>query len=161
MKERRRAVARAGALLVIVAGASVAPATVATALGKRCPAGAEDAVIAAYANVFSRATQLSTDERAASLAGSDRPAVRALLDAWLASPIGASTTVTVNDVRCRSANRAEVDADLVLAGTALAEVLPPGRAVRRDGAWKVATATFCTRMILEDPALADAGVCAR
>jgi hypothetical protein len=33
--------------------------------------------------------------------------------------------------------------------------------VLRDGTWKVATATFCTRMILEDPALATTGVCAK
>jgi len=146
---------------VIVAGAFMAPATVASAAGKRCPAGTEDAVIAAYADVFSRATPLPADQRAASLDGADRPAVRALLDTWLASPIGASTTVTVNDVRCRSASRAGVDADLVLAGVPLPEVMPTGRAVRENGTWKVATSTFCTRMILEDPALADAGVCAR
>ena len=149
-----------------MAGALVAPATVASAAGSgtgasRCRAGAEDGVIVAYANVFSRATQLTNDARAASVDRGDEPAVRALLDAWLASPAGTSSTVTVADVRCTSRNRAVVDADLNLAGTPLPEVLPAGRAVLRDGTWKVATGTFCTRMILEDPALATAGVCAR
>ncbi len=154
------------AAIVIVAGALVTPATVASAAGSgtgasRCRAGAEDGVIVAYASVFSRATQLTNDARAASLDRGDEPAVRALLDTWLASPTGTSSTVTVADVRCTSRSRAVVDADLNLAGTPLPEVLPAGRAVLRDGTWKVATATFCTRMILEDPALATSGVCAR
>ena len=50
---------------------------------------------------------------------------------------------------------------VVLAGEDLPEVLPPGRARRQDGVWKVANSTFCARMVLEDPALADRGVCAR
>ncbi len=154
------------AAIVVVAGALVAPATIASAAGSgaranRCPAGAEDGVIAAYANVFSRATQLTNDARAASLDRGDEPAVRALLDTWLASPTGTSSTITVADVRCTPRRRALVNADLNLAGTPLPHVLPAGRARLRDGTWKVGFGTFCTRMILEDPSLAQAGVCAR
>lgn len=161
----RRTAVRRLAAIVVVAGALVAPATVASAAGSgtgatRCRAGAEDGVIIAYANVFSRATQLTNDVRAASLDRGDQPQIRALLDTWLASPTGASSTVTVANVRCPSRSRAVVDADLNLAGNPLPEVLPAGRAVLRDGAWKVATGTFCTRMILEEPALATSGVCA-
>ncbi|MFM8304375.1 MAG: hypothetical protein ACKOA9_08785, partial [Actinomycetota bacterium] len=157
---------RAVTVSVIVAGALVVPATVATGAAPvtaatTCRAGARNGVITAYANVFSRTTQLTADDRAASLDRGDDPAVRALLDGWLASPTGASSTVTVTTVRCTGRNRAAVDAELVLAGTPLPRVLPEGGAVRRGGTWKVATATFCTRMILEDPDLASGGACAR
>ena len=162
----RQTFRRAALLILVVAGALVAPATVASAAGRgpgttRCRAGTETSVITAYANVFSRATPLTNDVRAASLDRGDEPAVRALLDTWLASPTGNTSTVTVADVRCPSRTRAVVDADLNLAGTPLPDVLPAGRAVLRNGTWKVATATFCTRMILEDPSLATTGVCAR
>lgn len=166
MPGRRRpsgVVLRPALLIVIVAGALGAPATIASASAadRGCPAGAEGAVVSAFADVFSRSTALPADQRAASLDRGDDPAVRALLEQWLASPVSANSTVSAQAVRCPSRNRAVVDADLVLAGQVLPGVLPEGRAVRRAGTWKVATATFCTRMILEDPALASAGVCAR
>jgi hypothetical protein len=148
------------AVLVIVAGALGAPATVASAAsaasGGRCPRGTLGAVVTAYANAFSRATPLSADERAAAIAGGGTPTLRAILDDWLASPVGAGSTLTAERVHCRSRNRATVDTQLVLAGVPLPEVLPEGRAVRVDGTWKVATATFCRRMVLEDPSLAGA-----
>ena len=153
--------ALAVAAIVFVAGALGAPATVASAAGSRCPRGTEGAVTAAYGNVFTRATALSADEWAANLAGGDDPALRAILDTWLAVPETSSTSMTVNGVECPRRNRAVVDADLILAGVPLPDVLPPGRAVRENGVWKVGMSTFCYRMVLEDPALADAGVCAR
>lgn len=152
-------VALAVVAIVLVAGAPGAPATVAS--GARCPPGTESAVITAYANVFSRATQVTADARAASLARGDDPSVRAVLDTWLASPVGASSTITVDGVRCRSRTRVVVDAALNLAGNPLPDVLAPGRAVLDGGTWKVATSTFCLRMVLENPALAEGGTCAR
>jgi hypothetical protein len=146
---------------LIVAGALVAPATVASAAGSRCPKGAEAAVTTAYGNVFSRATQLTGDERAASLSRGDDPAVRAVLDTWLASPERSTSTITVNGIECRGRSRAVVDADLNLAGVPLPDVLASAKAVREDATWKVATSTFCFRMVLEDPSLATAGPCAR
>lgn len=163
MRVRRptRAAALSAAAIVFVAGASMAPATVASAARTGCPKGTEDAVATAYDNVFTRSLGLLTDQRAASLARGDEPAVRSVLDAWLASPVGSSSTMLVNGVRCPTRDRAVVDADLVLAGTHLTEAVPPGRAVRDGTTWKVATSTFCLRMVLENPALADGGVCAR
>ncbi len=158
MPQRTRLVAL---LTVVVAGALGAPATVASAAGPRCPGGALGAVQTAYANVFSRNTQMPVEQRLASLDRGDEPAVRTLVEQWLASPVSASTTVSALDIRCIARNRAVVDGVLVLAGEDLPEVLPPGRAVRRAGTWKVTVPTFCTRMILEDPALADRGICAR
>ena len=149
---------------MIVAGALAAPATLASAADtpvRACPPGATDGVITAYADVFSRIAQRTPDERAARLQGGDRTALRALYDEWLADPAGASTSITVNEVRCPSADRAVATTTLMLAGTPLAEVIPLGRAVREDGTWKVARSTFCTRMILEDPALASTGPCRR
>jgi hypothetical protein len=160
---RARLIGRLAAV-VIVAGALGAPATVASsavARPARCPTGAKGAVIDAYMTVFSRIQVTTADERAARLAGGDDPTLRALLDDWLADPAGANSTVTVEKVRCLGRARAIVDADLVLAGTRLADVLPPGRARREDGVWKVARATFCARVILEDPARARSGPCAR
>ena len=159
MPAPRRLAARAAIVSVIVAGALGAPATVASAARSRCPQGALGGIQTAYADVFSRNTQLPADQRAASLDRADDPAVRALLDEWLASPVAESTTVSALSARCPDRNRAVVDGVLVLAGVNLPEVLPPGRAVRRDGTWKVALSTFCTRVVLEDPSLADAGVC--
>ena len=149
------------AAIVCVAGALGAPATVASAAGTRCPRGTLDAVTAAYGNVFTRSTALTPDERAANLAGADDPALRSLLDTWLATPEPSTASLTVNGVTCPSGSRAVVDADLVLAGVPLPGVLPPSRAVREAGTWKVAKATFCYRMVLENPALANAGPCAR
>jgi hypothetical protein len=144
------------AALVVVAGALGAPATVASAAaqGSRCPPDAESAVVQAYANLFSRAVQLTADERAASLARGDDPAVRAILDRWLATPEPSTTSIAVSGIRCPTKRTAVVHADLVLAGVPLPEVLRRGRAVREDGTWKVATSTFCRRMVLENPALA-------
>ncbi len=160
MRLLRRRAAQAAIVSVIVAGALGAPATVASAARSRCPAGALGEIQTAYANVFSRATPLAADQRASSLADGADPAVRAVLDRWLASPVSANTTVSALTVHCPTRNRATVDAVLVLAGEDLPEVLPPGRARRQDGVWKVATPTFCARMVLEDPSLADRGVCA-
>jgi hypothetical protein len=164
VRQPRRLAAHAAIVSVFVAGALGAPATVASATnasgGSGCPGRALGAIQTAYADVFSRNTQLPADQRAASLDRGDDPAVRALLDQWLASPISASSTVSALSARCPSRNRAVVDGVLVLAGVSLPEVLPPGRAVRRAGTWKVALSTFCTRMVLEDPSLADAGLCA-
>ena len=165
----RSATALVVAAIVLVAGALVAPATVASAAGSeprptgggRCPKGASDAVIDAYSTLFSRATSFTPEDRAERLADGDDPAVRALLDTWLADPAGTASTVTVNEVRCRTRARAVVDADLNLAGNPFPGVLPRGRAELDGGTWKVATRTFCLRMILEYPALATAGVCAR
>ena len=137
-----------------MAGAVWAPATVAAAPVGRCPRGTASAVSAAYTTVFSRATQLSADQRAASLARGDDPSVRALLERWLADDAGASSSVTVASVRCTSRRRAIVDADLMLSGVTLPEVLPAGRAIREGGTWKVALATFCHRLVLETPSLA-------
>ena len=159
MPHLRRHAARAAIVSAFVAGALGAPATVASAAGSGCPRGTLGAVQTAYADVFSRNTPLGADQRAASLDRGDEPAVRALLDGWLASRVADSTTVTALDVRCPSRNRAVVDGVLVLASEDLPDVLPPGRAVRRDGTWKVALSTFCTRLVIEDPSLADAGVC--
>jgi len=158
---RRHAAARAAIVIVLVAGALGAPATVASAAAPRCPGGALGAVQTAYADVFSRNSVLPVEQRLASLDRSDEPAVRALMEQWLASPVSASTTVSALGIRCPTGNRAVVDGVLVLAGEDLPDVLPPGRAVRRDGTWKVTLPNFCTRMVLEDPALADKGICAR
>jgi hypothetical protein len=154
-----RRLAAVGIGIVVVAGALGAPATVASGASAgsgrdRCPAGARPAIVQAYANVFSRAQGLPLAERAASLDRSGEAAVAALLERSVTDPAGANVTVSVVRVRCPRPDRAVVDADLVLAGVPLAEVLPEGRAVRRAGTWKVATATFCDRMTLEDPGLA-------
>jgi hypothetical protein len=149
------------AAIVCVAGALGAPATVASAAGPRCPRGTLDAVTTAYGNLFTRSTALTPDERAANLAGADDPALRALLDTWLATPEPSTTSLTVKGVQCPSRSQAVVDADLVLAGVPLPGVLPPSRAVRDGGTWKVARSTFCYRMVLENPALATTGPCAR
>lgn len=145
-----------------MAGALGAPATIASAVdGRPCPAGAEDGVVTAYADVFSRIAARTADERAARLQGGDRAALRALLDRWLADPVGQSSSITVTGVRCPSRTRAVATTELLLAGTTLPAVIPEGRAVREDGTWKVARTTFCRRMVLEDPTLARAGPCAR
>ncbi len=151
-----RTLAAVGIGIGIVAGALGAPATIAsgaTAPG-RCPVGARPAIVQAYADVFGRSSGLALEQRASALDRADEPAVRALLERAASDPATASTTVTVVRVRCPRPDRARVEADLVLAGVVLPDVLPTGRAVRRAGAWKVATPTFCARMTLEDPSLA-------
>lgn len=150
-----RTLAAVGTAIGIVAGALGAPATIASGAvtGRdRCPVGARPAIVQAYADVFRQSPGLTLEQRATALDRGDTPTVRALLERSVATP--ASTTVTVGRIRCPGPARARVAADLVLAGVALPEVLPEGRAVSRAGTWKVATPTFCARMILEDPGLA-------
>lgn len=155
--------AAAAFAIVLVAGASPAPATAASGARPgygRCPPATRDDVTAAWLAVFARNQPTPAGDRAARLAGADDPALRAVLDDWLADPAGASSSVTVTRVRCRGRNRALVDGDLVLAGVTLAKVLAPGQAVREQGTWKVARSTFCSRVILEDPGRATSGACA-
>jgi hypothetical protein len=111
--------------------------------------------------VFSRndPTATDADARAARLAGSDDPGVRAILESWLLDPTGRNATDTVSHIRCTRADRAVMNVELVLASIPLPEVLPKGTAVRQQGVWKVSKATFCARMILENPTLATRGAC--
>lgn len=126
-----------------------------------CPAGTEAAVTAAYTNVFARDAMVSPEARAASLVGGDDPAVRRLLDAWLADTANLSTNLSVQGVSCTGPRRAAVDTTLELAGVQLPKVIPKGRALLDGGTWKVATSTFCRRIILSDPESASMGACAR
>jgi hypothetical protein len=146
---------------VLVAGVFVTPATAASG-NRRCPSGARSAITNAYYTLFSRNQSTATaDERAEVLADGSDPALRQLLDTWLADPADNSTTVSVSDIRCTSNSRARLDADLLLASTPLLDVMPVGKAVRRAGAWKVARSTFCARLTISDPSLASRGACAR
>lgn len=150
--------------VALVAGAVLAPATVAqgAATAARCPKGTRSGVADAYAAVFGRTLPATLDDRAGLLVGGDDPALRAVLGEWVAAgSAGGSSSVVVVTVRCPSPRRAVVDADLVLAGVPLPDVLPPGRAVRDAGLWKVSRDTFCTRMALEDPSVASSGACRR
>jgi hypothetical protein len=139
----------------------VTPVAAAPRTGKACPEGAKPAIIDAYSKVFSRAFTLGADERAARLVHGEDPAIRQLLDAWLADPANANTNLAVRRVKCAGARRAVVETALELAGEDLPEVLPRGRAVLDGGVWKVARSTFCARLILSDPATASHGACAR
>jgi hypothetical protein len=162
----RRSARLTAALAVVaaglVAGAPSAPATAASA-PRSCPPGTKSQITDAFFTVFSRndPNGANVDTRAARLAGSDDPGLRTILETWLADPTGRNSTDTVSHIRCIRADRAVMDVDLVLAAITLPEVLPKGTAVRQQGVWKVSTSTFCARMILENPALATRGACAR
>ena len=95
------------------------------------------------------------------LANGTDPALRQVLDTWLADPSDNSTTVSVSDIRCTSGSRAVLDADLLLASVPLLDVMPVGRAVLQAGVWKVARSTFCARVAISDPDFASRGACAR
>ena len=137
-----------------------APATAASPT--KCPRGARSQITDAFFTVFSRndPTATDVDVRAARLAGSADPGLRAILESWLHDPAGKNSTNTVKHIRCTRADRAVMDVELVLASTPLPEVLPKGTAVRQQGVWKVSKSTFCARMILENPTLATRGACA-
>ena len=159
-RSARLTAALAVVILGLVAGAPCAPVTAASAL-RSCPTGARAQITDAFFTVFSRSDPTATDvsTRLARVAGGDEPGLRSILATWLQQPDGKQSTVTVDQVRCTRANRATADLELVLAGTPFHNVLPVGKAVRQDGVWKVAKATFCARMILENPALATTGAC--
>jgi hypothetical protein len=148
-------------MIGLVAGAPRAPATAASA-ATPCPKGAKSQITDAFFTVFSRNDPAATDvdARVARLAGSADPGMRSILESWLESPTGRNTTNTVKHIRCTRSNRAVMDVELVLGATPLPEVLPKGVAVREQGVWKVTRATFCARMILENPTLASRGACA-
>ena len=159
-RSARLTAALAVVTLGLVAGAPCAPATAASALA--CPKGARGQITEAFFTVFSRSDPTATDvdARAARVADGDDPGLRSILATWLQGPGGKQSTVTVDQVRCSGSNRATAALELVLAGTPFHDVLPLGKAVRQDGVWKVATPTFCARMILEDPAVATTRPCA-
>jgi hypothetical protein len=156
----------AGAAIVgtlLVAGAVVAPATSASAARppRACKPDVSGAVNDAFNTVFSRTSAATLPAaRAARLQDGASPGVLAVLQAWLADPADNNTTVTVNDVECRSARRAAVGLDVVFAGVTMRDILPRGAAVLDGGTWKVARSTFCARMSLSNPAFASGGACA-
>lgn len=149
----------------LAAGALVAPAAAASAsvsaAENGCPRGAANEITNAFTTLFSRNQPATIEQRVAVLAGGERVGLRAVLDAWLADPSESQSSVNVTGIRCQTPTRAVLDADLLLATTELTEVLPPGRAVRQDGVWKVARSTFCARVTTSDPRFAAEGACAR
>jgi hypothetical protein len=161
LRSARLTAALAAVTIGLVAGAPCAPATAASAL-KSCPSGARSEISDAFFTVFSRNDPSATDVdgRAARLAGSNDPGLRAILESWLLDPAGRNATDTVSRIRCTRPDRAVMNVELVLASIPLPEVLPKGTAVRQQGVWKVSKATFCARMILENPTLATRGACA-
>jgi hypothetical protein len=161
LRSARLTAALAAVTIGLVAGAPCAPATAASAL-EPCPRGAKAEISGAFFTVFSRndSTATAVDARAARLAGSDDPGLRAILQSWLRDSAGRNSTDTVSHIRCTRADRAVMNVELVLASIPLPEVLPKGTAVRQQGVWKVSRSTFCARMILENPALASRGACA-
>lgn len=155
----------AAAFLAVAPGAAVAsagahPARAHSTRTTRCSRAVAAAVTAAFGTAFDRSNGAEPDARAAALDGGDDPALRAVLDAWLADPGARSTSLTADHVRCHGRTRASATTELVLSGTPMAAALPRGDAVLVDGTWKVARRTFCARMILENPALASSGACA-
>jgi hypothetical protein len=156
-----------------VRGAAAALALLAGTVGAGDPAGAAGpvpcgarasvAITSAFREVLDRSGPLAAAERAVhvgagSSSGSDRQLVSLIAD-WLATPHGNTETVAFGAVRCRG-RRATVEYQVVYAGTPLpTDLLPPGRARRIDGSWRMTLATLCERVALTDPRRGTAAPC--
>jgi hypothetical protein len=91
------------------------------------------------------------------------PAFKAQFEASSAANAAqaATTSVQVNKVKCTGKKSADVDFDLVIGGSPLADLAPPGDAVLdSDGVWKVSGKTLCDTQALGSPEILESGPCA-
>ncbi|MGW5071778.1 hypothetical protein [Rhodococcus sp. NPDC004095] len=155
----RRALAACGFVAVLAASVtgcssdSDDDATAATTTTKAA------ATTTAAAAADPAATKEITDAYVAFFNGTTPPAARAglvengatfqpALEAMAADPQASATTATVAKVTTTDATNADVTYTLLMGGN---PVLPDqgGQAVKQDGTWKVAAATFCALLSIQ------------
>jgi len=87
-----------------------------------------------------------------------------LLDKFIASSeanaaSAATTSVDVDEVTCKSKKTAEVIFTLVIEGSRLEGLAPPGGAVLEGKTWKVSGLTLCNTQALGDPTTLETPPC--
>jgi hypothetical protein len=71
----------------------------------------------------------------------------------------ATTSVRVDKVKCAGKKAADVTFTLVISGSPLEGLAPPGTAVLIGKTWKVGADTLCNTQALGDPSVLEAGPC--
>ncbi|MCJ7436517.1 MAG: hypothetical protein MUP97_01985 [Acidimicrobiia bacterium] len=148
-----------------VAGASVSSKGAAVCSGKTKKAATKQ-IKAAYAYFLDGSLGYTADQKGAYiqyLSGKKKSAelvaqFQASSDANAAA--AATTGVQVNSVTCKGKNGAVVAFDLVIDGSPLSGLAPPGGAVLEGKTWKVSGLTLCNTQALGDPTVLEQEPCA-